>query len=64
MTRDQVVTLMKISCSEDEWNDNCDKTKKAFGGRYPDFWYAAIVMGGVMRATMGKNADKISIVAV
>lgn len=61
MTRDQVVTLMKSSHSEDEWNANCDKIKKAFGGRYPDFWYKAIVMGGVMRATMGKNADKIII---
>jgi hypothetical protein len=46
MNEDEVVSLMKSSKSEAEWNDNCDKVKKACGG-YPEFWYDAIILSGV-----------------
>ena len=45
-----VVSLMQSSKTEKEWNANCDKVKSANGG-YPQFWYAAIVLSGVMSAT-------------
>lgn len=47
MTKEQVVELMSSSKSEKEWNDNCDKVKKACGG-YPSFWYSAVILGGVL----------------
>lgn len=46
MNKQEVVDLMKSSKSETEWNANCDKVKKTFGG-YPDFWYTAIVLSGI-----------------
>lgn len=45
-----VITLMQSSKSEKEWNSNCDKVKSANGG-YPQFWFAAIIISGVMDAT-------------
>jgi len=54
MNQQQVVDLMKTSKSEKEWNTNCDKVKKACGG-YPSFWYAVIIMGGVLAETQAKH---------
>lgn len=42
-----VKSLMESSSSEHEWNDNCDKVKRANGG-YPGFWYATIIQAGVL----------------
>lgn len=47
MNKREVIELMKTSKSEDDWNSNCDKVKKACQG-YPDFWYEEIVLSGVM----------------
>ena len=47
MDEKQVVELMRGSKNATEWNQNCDKVKKACGG-YPAFWYLAIVSSGVM----------------
>lgn len=55
MNEKEVVELMKTSKTESEWNDNCDKVKKACGG-YPSFWYPAVVMSGVMAETATKFA--------
>jgi len=48
MEEKDVVELMKSSKTEQEWNDNCDRVKREFGG-YPDFWYSAIVLSGIAR---------------
>lgn len=58
----EVEDLMKSSKSEKEWNENCDKVKKACGG-YPPFWYSAIVMSGLASKTLGEGKDKITITA-
>jgi len=50
MTRNEVVKLMKSSKSELEWNANADIVKKICNG-YPDFWFKAIVISGVMATT-------------
>lgn len=50
MDEKQVVELMKSSNSEAEWNSNADKVKKACNG-YPDFWYSAIIMSGLLAIT-------------
>lgn len=47
MTEQEVVALMKTSKSEEEWNANCDKVKATCGG-YPDFWYSAVIMSGLL----------------
>lgn len=60
MNEEQVVALMKGSKSEQEWNENCDRVKGAFGGNYPSFWFSAIVLSGVasqIAATFGGSAD-------
>lgn len=46
MDEQEVVNLMKTSRSEEEWNANCSKVKRACNG-YPDFWYTAIVLSGL-----------------
>ena len=51
MNQQQVIDLMITSRSEEEWNANADKVKAACGGRYPAFWFFAIVTSGVMAAT-------------
>ena len=59
MTEPEVVALMKSSRSEEEWDANCDAVK-ARGGVYPDFWYRAIVLSGVMSDTV-RSWQKVSL---
>lgn len=54
MTKQEVIDLMKSSKSKQEWNDNCDKVKKACNG-YPDFWFVEIVMSGLADKTLGQS---------
>jgi hypothetical protein len=63
MTEKEVVELMSSAKSEEEWDANCDKVKRACGG-YPEFWYQAIILSGLARrvsATWG-GTDQIRIV--
>lgn len=53
MSEQQVVDLMKSSKTSHEWNDNCDKVKRACGG-YPPFWYPAIIASGVAAMTQSQ----------
>ena len=45
-TEEGVVSLMRSSQSEEEWNANCGNVQAANGG-YPPFWYPAIVASGL-----------------
>lgn len=54
MEREEVKSLMKSSKNEQEWNNNCDKVKKAFNG-YPDFWYMDIISSGLKDETRIMN---------
>ena len=51
MNQEEVVKLMESSKSEQEWNDNCDKVKKACGG-YPPYWFAAINVSGLAKRVL------------
>jgi|GEM_PF-1552772 len=51
MDKHAVVRLMSSSKSEKEWNLNCDKVKAAYDGKYPGFWYSAVIMSGVIGQT-------------
>ena len=48
-TAEGVAALMRQSKSETEWNDNCDKVKRANGG-YPDFWWTTVMVSGLANA--------------
>ena len=52
MTQQEVVDLMKSSKNEQEWDTNCDKVKAAFNGKYPKFWYMAIIASGLYNRTI------------
>jgi len=47
MLEKDVVELMLSSRTAKEWNDNCSIVKEAHAGRYPSFWYAAVILAGV-----------------
>lgn len=51
MSRDEVVKLMESSQTQEEWNGNCDKVKKACNG-YPDFWFVAVISSGLAGRVM------------
>ena len=50
MTSREVIELMVKSKSEDEWNENCDKVKAAFDGKYPPYWFNKVILGGILEA--------------
>jgi hypothetical protein len=49
MSEAQVVQLMESATSEADWHAKCDQVRRACGGQYPAFWYAAIVQSGLTR---------------
>ena len=50
---EDVIKLMRSSCSEKEWNANCDRVKEANQG-YPDWWYKEIIIAGVHLESQAK----------
>jgi hypothetical protein len=61
MKKEEVLSLMRSSKNSQEWNDNCDKIKKAHDGGYPDYWYAEVIASGLADETLGQGASKITI---
>lgn len=51
MSPEELVSLMRSSASEEEWNRNTDIVKARFNGDYPPFWFGSIVVSGVMNDT-------------
>lgn len=52
-TPEEVAAYMSAATSKSDWNERCDAVKSANNG-YPDFWYATIVLSGLM-ATTSRN---------
>jgi hypothetical protein len=50
VNEEETIKLMASSKSEREWNANCDIVKGRHGG-YPEYWYRAIMIGGVYDRT-------------
>lgn len=48
MTKQEVISLMLNSKSEEDWNNNCDTVKAAHNGQYPSYWFLDIIMGGIL----------------
>lgn len=51
MNKQEVIALMESSKSVQEWDDNCGKVQKAFGG-YPSFWFAEILQTKLAERTL------------
>ena len=67
MTEEQVVALMRSSNSAEEWRSNTNKVKEAYGGDYPEFWHAAMLLppsNSVAMETYAKWGEKPSLVAI
>jgi hypothetical protein len=60
MEKQEAIELLKSSKTKDQWNENTDKIKAAFGG-YPEWWYATVVTSGLMDAVLGEGASQIKI---
>ncbi len=56
MNEDEVIALMETSKSAQEWDNNCDKIKKACSG-YPAFWWETIIQSGRARRIMAKFGE-------
>jgi hypothetical protein len=59
MNKEQVINLMASSKNETDWNNNCDKVKKAYKGLYPDFWYSEIIQSGLIKKILGTGSSEI-----
>ena len=60
MEKQEAIELLKSSKTKDQWNENTDKIKAAFGG-YPEWWYATVVTSGLMDSVLGEGASQIKI---
>lgn len=61
MEKQEVLDLMRSSRSPDEWNENCEKVKKAHNNGYPDWWFGEIVLSGLCDKTLGAGSSQIKI---
>lgn len=54
MSEQEAVQLMGSTKSLAEWRENVARVKAAHGGKYPDWWYQAIVLSGLAtRVSLG-----------
>lgn len=62
MEKKDVLNLMKSSKDGNEWDTNCDKVKAAHNNGYPDYWYAEVILSGLINKTLNDpDAGKIKI---
>jgi hypothetical protein len=54
MSIGEIITLMKSSKSQFEWDENVKKVKRSYSGRMPDFWQKQIIESGLYGAVLGK----------
>ncbi len=59
MTRDEVLSLMRSSKTEADWNANCDKVKAAHNGEYPPYWFSDVIQSGPIAEVMGPGAGEL-----
>jgi len=45
---DEEIKALENTKSEDEWNAECDKIKRARDGQYPPDWWAGVSQSGLM----------------
>jgi hypothetical protein len=61
MTQKEVIDLMKSSKNPQEWNANCKTVKDSNDNNYPNYWYAEVILSGLMDETLGEGSSKITI---
>ena len=47
-TEEGVTALMQSSSSEKDWNYKADKVRQANNNDYPNFWYKACILSGLV----------------
>ena len=57
MTKEEAVTLMRLSTDVHDWNANRERVKDACNG-LPVYWYEAIVHSGLMREVLGLGSHE------
>lgn len=45
---EQELAMLEAVATEDEWNEACDKIKKARNGTYPPDWWTRVRLSGMM----------------
>ena len=59
MTQEEVINLMKSSKNPQEWNANCNKVKESNDNNYPNYWYAEVILSGLIDKTLGEGSSTI-----
>lgn len=54
MTKEECIELMKSSKSDLEWDQNCDKVKRAHDGQYPEYWFETFIRSGLISQILGR----------
>ena len=44
---DDVMDFMREARGNNEWRRRCEKVKRANKGKYPEFWYEAVIQSGI-----------------
>lgn len=62
MNEQEVIALLESSKSAQEWNENCDKIKRACGG-YPPYWWLKVIQSGLANKILNKfdESDEIKV---
>lgn len=61
MEKQEVLDLMSSSKNQQDWNQNCDRVKKAHNNSYPSWWYQEVILSGLCDETLGQGASEIKI---
>lgn len=51
---------LKACQSDQQWNDVCDKVKRARGGQYPPDWYPKVILSGLLAQVRPGAGIKVS----
>ena len=49
---DGVIRFMSDSVSPEDWNSHCEQVQAANGGKYPRFWFPAIMLTELRKKTV------------
>lgn len=60
MNEQEVVALLESSTSAQEWNENCDKIKRACGG-YPPYWWSKVIQSGLADKILARFGESTEI---